>query len=105
MVIPPPPSPRLHTPAPSPPPLVNQIDDSDGYISDEDYIDHDEEVTINESLQEVMVELDKERFAVDMNYLPVDKYKDIEQTIDNIQPIIVIPSYPIHPIPSVPLFL
>eukprot|EP00751_Fragilariopsis_kerguelensis_P012254 CAMPEP_0170770444 /NCGR_PEP_ID=MMETSP0733-20121128/7512_1 /TAXON_ID=186038 /ORGANISM="Fragilariopsis kerguelensis, Strain L26-C5" /LENGTH=58 /DNA_ID=CAMNT_0011112103 /DNA_START=130 /DNA_END=306 /DNA_ORIENTATION=- len=26
------------------------IADSDGYISDEDYVDHDEEVIINESL-------------------------------------------------------
>jgi len=32
------------------------IDDSDGYILDEDYVDHDEEIIINESLKEVMVE-------------------------------------------------
>ena len=56
------------------------IDDSDGYISDEDYVGHDEEVIINESLQEVMVELDKESSAVDTNFLPVDKYKDIDDT-------------------------
>ena len=64
------------------------IDDSDGYILDEDYVDHDEEVIINESLQEVMAELDKESSAVDTNSLPVDKYKDIEPTIDNVQPCI-----------------
>ena len=29
------------------------IDDSDGYILDKDYVYHDEEVIINESLQEV----------------------------------------------------
>ena len=32
------------------------IDDSDGYISDEDYVDHDEEVIINKSLKEVMTD-------------------------------------------------
>merc|ERR1719491_1705271 len=61
------------------------IDDSDGYISDEDYVDHDEKVLINESLHEVMAELDKESSAVDTNSLPVDKYKDFKLTIDNVQ--------------------
>ena len=56
------------------------IDNSDGYILDENYVDHDEEVIINESLQEVMAELDKESSAVDTNFLPVDKYKDIDDT-------------------------
>ena len=64
------------------------IDDSDGYVSDENFVDHDEEVIINESLQEVMAELDKESSTVDTNSLPIDKYKDIEPTIDNVQPFI-----------------
>jgi len=64
------------------------IDDSDGYFSDEDYVDYDEEVIINESLQDVMAELDKESYSVDTNSLPAVKYKDIEPIIDNVQPII-----------------
>ena len=64
------------------------VDDSDGYILDDDYVDHDEEVIINESLQEVMAELDKESSSVDTTSLPADKYKEIEPTIINVQPII-----------------
>ena len=51
-------------------------------------MDHDEEVITNESLQEVMAELKKESSSVDTSSLPVDKYKDIAPTIDNVQPII-----------------
>ena len=35
-----------------------------------------------------MEELEKESSSVDTNSLPVDKYKDIVPTIDNVQPII-----------------
>jgi len=60
MVIPHPPPPPI-----SPLPLVNQ-------------------------LQEVMADLDKKRSSVDTNSLPVDKYKDIEPTIDNVLVILIL---------------